>query len=142
MGKSKNKKSKKIGSGVVLIKQKEEKSDFVDDNYIMDVETIKLEDHEMSYGCHKGKKLKDIDNQYLKYLCSLPDYFDDDVINYVKSLPTDVKEEYSFHFGKFKGKTLSQVYNHKEGKVYLNYITHQPWFNNKDIVKDFLMSMV
>ena len=92
-------------------------------------------DYIIKFGKYKDSKIKDCNKGYLKWLCSLPDFNNQQIINYVNTLSDD-DDLYIFKFGKYIGKDLEFVYNND--KVYLYYIIHQEWFKDKDIVKSFL----
>ena len=93
----------------------------------------KISKYKIEFGKFRGQMLKDIDEAYLRYLTDRPYFAIQEIIDYVNSLP---EPQYVFKFGKYKDKNLDQIY--KKDKVYLNYITHQDWFNDIDIVKKYL----
>ncbi len=96
------------------------------------IDTNKHSEYVMIFGKHKGKMLKNIDKSYLRYVVDQHYYCTDEIKKYVDSLSYI---EYIFRFGKHRGKTLQEVY--EIDKNYLNYIRHQEWFKDKDIVKEY-----
>lgn len=111
--------------------EKKELSDNTPDQEEADIEEM-LRSYVLPFGKYKGQQLKDVDRNYLKYLCSLPDFNNDFVIEYVKTIED---EPYKFRFGKYKNKTLDFVWN--KDKPYLYYIA-QDWNKDKQTILDFI----
>ena len=60
--------------------------------------------------------------------------------NFYDSEIEENEQEYIFKFGKHKGKSLYFLFSNDE--KYLYYITHQTWFKDKKIIKDFLSKKI
>lgn len=99
------------------------------------------EEYILTFGKHKNKMLKDIDNAYLSWCVNSPTIYDsikEKIRNYLNSIDYDyqqVKEnDYILKFGKYKDKRVKEIYNEDK-----NYIE---WLLNSETIYDAVKAKV
>jgi uncharacterized protein (DUF3820 family) len=103
---------------------------------------MSTEEYILTFGKHKNKMLKDIDNNYLSWCINSPTIYNgikEKIQLYLNSIEYEHQQEkedndYVMKFGKYKNKRVKEIYNDDK-----NYIE---WLLNSETIYDTVKAKV